>query len=500
MKKVIYILIVFVVLAALASCSAPHSFGAPGQKYGNDELLPTDPPAPLTPTEEITEHADPTFFDPEITLIPTETPTPAPTATPVPDTEPPVISGVAPIVVAQYGTVAYKKTISLSDNSNGTVRLEVDASEVDLNTIGDYRISYTATDESGNQAIVFTTLTVREASVLEKQEAVEKAVDDLFAEILTDDMSMWTKVYKLWQWCRNNIKYTSDEGDMTNEYTGAYEGLINRKGDCYSYYATFKILLDKLGIDNLKCERKGGDSEHYWNLVNLGDGWYHCDCSPRRQGDTFYTFMQTDNQVKAYNHTYKERPNYYTCDWDAYPERSTTVIYDGWEHVKLQLNVKKTETEIQTAIEELKVLYPDGKYWNDGNSGVTDSPCHNNGGYDKCNYYYGVTSLLRDKSNYGYQCFGFASLVSDYIFGKTTAAYPHYSYEELRVGDHVRLDDYNPYCHSMIVIEKTDDHIVVVECNADYQTCIINWGREISRERLESDPNTIYYSRSWVQK
>ncbi len=497
-KKLIYSLIFLFFFTTLTACSQLPFFDTPKYPVTNGEYLEQDTPTPV-PTEPDTQSTkDPAFFDPEITLIPTETPIPTPTLTPEPDYEPPVISGVKPLIVIQGETIAYKKNITLSDNSQGVVRLDVDTSEVDMNTPGEYRISYVATDEAGNQSIVFTTITVRDAVLAEKEDTVNRIADEIIAKIITDDMSDWTKVYKLWQWCRNNIKYTSEDGDMTNEFTGAYEGLYELKGDCYSFYASFKILLDKVGIDNLKCEREGGDSPHYWNLVNIGDGWYHCDCSPRRKEDTFYTFMQTDNQVKAYSYSYKERRDYYSFDEDAYPARAEMVVYDGWNHTKLQTNVKMTEDAILTAIEELKGLYPDGMYWNNG--GISENPCHNNGGYDKCNYYEGVTSLLRDKTGYGYQCFGFASMLSDYIFGKNTAIYPHYNYDDLRIGDHVRLDDYNPYCHSMIVIEKTDEYIIVAECNADYQTCRIDWGRKIMRERLEEDPNTIYYSRSWVLK
>ena len=148
-------------------------------------------------------------------------------------------------------------------------------------------------------------------------------------DLITEDMSKWDTCYTLWNWCRTKIKYAYSAGDRSTIYAGAYEGLHDRSGDCYAYYATFTILLQKCGIETMEVRRVGGTSNHWWNLVNLGDGWYHCDSSPRKAGHTYKCFMQTDDQVQAYTEYYKEKPNYYVFDKSLYPERETTIIYDG---------------------------------------------------------------------------------------------------------------------------------------------------------------------------
>jgi hypothetical protein len=75
----------------------------------------------------------------------------------------------------------------------------------------------------------------------------------------------------------------------------------------------------------MRVTRVGGSSNHYWNLVNCGDGWYHFDCSWRIHGDYYVTFMKTDAEVAAYTDDYTRRypnhPNYYTFDPSLYPER-----------------------------------------------------------------------------------------------------------------------------------------------------------------------------------
>ena len=61
--------------------------------------------------------------------------------------------------------------------------------------------------------------------------------------------------------------------------------------------------------------------------MHIESGWYHCDASPRREGDHYKCFMQTDAQIQAYTESYPQHPNYYTFDPELYPERATEIIY-----------------------------------------------------------------------------------------------------------------------------------------------------------------------------
>lgn len=241
------------------------------------------------------------------------------------DTTPPVIEGAKNIEVFAGDTISYKKGIELSDNAAGEVSLSVENDEVDLNTPGNYPVRYVATDSSGNSSVSEITVFVREHS--DKEKITDELAEALIQELTTETMSDWDKCYKLWNWCRTKISYSYSAGDRSSVYAGAYEGLHNRSGDCYVYYATFTLLLQKCGIETMEIRRTGGKSDHWWNLVNLGDGWYHCDSSPRKKGDKYRCFMQTDAQVQAYTDAHPEHPNYYTFDETLYPERATEIVY-----------------------------------------------------------------------------------------------------------------------------------------------------------------------------
>lgn len=245
------------------------------------------------------------------------------------DSQAPVISGVNEITVYIGDSITYKKNVVVTDNVDEEVELVIDKSAVNINAIGNYPVYYSAVDSAGNEAKVETVLHIIERPAIDEAYIVPMA-DALIAQLTTPEMTNYEKAYVLWEWCRTKIAYSSSAGDRTSIWTGAYEGLYKRAGDCFTYYATYKVLMDRLGIQNMRVSRVNGATDHWWNLVNLGDGWYHCDCSPRKAGHKYKCFMQTDAQVQSYTDFYVERPNYYTFDASQYPERATTVVFDGW--------------------------------------------------------------------------------------------------------------------------------------------------------------------------
>lgn len=149
---------------------------------------------------------------------------------------------------------------------------------------------------------------------------------------------------------------------------------------------------------------------------------------------------------------------------------------------------------VEEKLNILKVCFPSGKYWNHRNMNapgdtflcVSGTPCsHSQNGYVFCNQYQGtMRNLFPDFS--GIQCFGYASLLSDLLFGTDAPISEHQDIERIRVGDHIRF----LYAeHSVIVTEVGRDengmlYIFVTECNSDYENCCISWGRRITQDEL----------------
>ena len=157
----------------------------------------------------------------------------------------------------------------------------------------------------------------------------------------------------------------------------------------------------------------------------------------------------------------------------------------------------KTETEAHRKLQALSTYFEDGRYWNYIGTGlawgegtafsVTDTPCaHAQNGYDYCNVYNGVTSTFFPQYGIDMQCLGYAGLISDLVFGTDAPISVHYDLDAVRVGDHIRLVEYE---HSMIVTDtgtRADGtrFFRVTEVNADYENCEIEWGRLVTENDL----------------
>ena len=218
------------------------------------------------------------------------------------DTEPPVIEGVQELTVAVGGSISYKKNITVSDNRDDSVTLTVDNSAVNLNQAGNYPVTYIAEDASGNVTEVNTVVHVKAPGVeTATEEMVNAKADQVLAAITTADMSQYEVAQAIFNWVHENVRW-SDGTPKTDWVQGAYRGLFEQKGDCFVYASTSKCLLTRAGITNMDIGFVNEKRIHYWNLIDLGEGWYHFDTTRRADGRSF--FYSTDEEVMAYSNTH----------------------------------------------------------------------------------------------------------------------------------------------------------------------------------------------------
>lgn len=231
------------------------------------------------------------------------------------DYMPPSIEGVQNLNVAIGGTVSYKKGVTVVDDCDPSVKLEIDSSAVDLTKAGEYPVYYSATDAAGNTTTVEAIVKVAAPSLDNVTiDYVNQKADELLARITDASMTPYQKAEKIYWWCHDNIAYV-DQTPKVSVEDGAYRGLVQHKGDCYTYAMTAKILLTRAGITNMDIERiPEGDMMHYWNLIDVGEGWKHFDTTRRADKTTF--FYWDDASIKAYSDTHKGTHNY---DRSKYP-------------------------------------------------------------------------------------------------------------------------------------------------------------------------------------
>ena len=240
------------------------------------------------------------------------------------DEEPPVIEGAVDKEVYLGNSIAYKEGITVTDNETANPKLTVDNSLVDTTKAGTYPVTYTATDDAGNVATVTINLTIKEKPKDYVDEAmVYEQAQKVLDKITTDDMTDMEVAFAIYQWTKSNIAYTGSS-DKSSWVKAAYQAFTKQSGDCYNYFAAAKAMYDVAGIDNVDVVKSDtSHSSHFWSLINLGDGWYHVDCTPRRK--VGYFFMNTDAELEAYS---KENKNSHIFDPDAYPERATESVQD----------------------------------------------------------------------------------------------------------------------------------------------------------------------------
>lgn len=228
------------------------------------------------------------------------------------DVEAPVISGVADMNVVIGDSVAYRKNVKVTDNCPEGLNLTVDSSAVNLNAEGTYPVTYIARDLAGNETIATANVTVR-PRVYDVNEVYALA-DGVLAGIIAPGMSPEQKLEAIYSYVQSHVAYIS-HSDKGNWVKAAYEGLVEGRGDCYVYASTAKALLTRAGITNLDIAKIPSGTSHYWNLVDVGYGWYHFDTTPRRP-DHPHICMWTEAQLMEYSAAHNNCHNY---DHSLYP-------------------------------------------------------------------------------------------------------------------------------------------------------------------------------------
>jgi len=141
------------------------------------------------------------------------------------------------------------------------------------------------------------------SSTLETGATAKKAYDaarKVYNSIISSGMSKEQKAFKIVWWCHKNIKYSTASMDETSWAKACIQALKTKKANCYGYYATCKAMFDLAGISNKQVKRNSSH-KHYWNLVYLNGGWYHCDATPFRTANKKYVFMMTNKEIRSLN-------------------------------------------------------------------------------------------------------------------------------------------------------------------------------------------------------
>ena len=86
------------------------------------------------------------------------------------------------------------------------------------------------------------------------------------------------------------------------------------QGDSFGFAAVGKLLMENAGFKAEIIEAEGTDGTHWWNLIDLGEGWYHMDATVQDEENRL--FYLTDEDLMAYSLSHGNTHDY---DHEKYP-------------------------------------------------------------------------------------------------------------------------------------------------------------------------------------
>ena len=252
------------------------------------------------------------------------------------DTTPPTVSGVRDLIAYIGRGVSYFSGVSATDDCDAGVTLDVDTSAVNLKKPGMYDVIYRATDAAGNVNEVMCKISVYEEEITETM--LYDLIDPILDDIFWDGITTVQKLRAIYDYVYDNTAYVSTS-DKSGWVRAAYNGLLNRNGDCFTYFALSKAMMERAGIQNMDIQRSPEiaamvNERHYWSLVNIGTEanpqWYHFDACHMSGTPKPWGFLMTDEQLLQFS---DQRENadgisgyFYVYDNAAYPPTSTQIF------------------------------------------------------------------------------------------------------------------------------------------------------------------------------
>ena len=221
------------------------------------------------------------------------------------DNEPPVFNGVHDFTIYTNENISYKKRFSATDAIDGDIDFTVEG-VVNNDQVGEYPITLTATDWAGNSTSVDIVVSVIKSE--HTQEEIDTLADEVLADIVTPDMSKLEIVKAIYNYMECNMGF-NDYAEKGDWIKSAYDGLTLHNGDCYTYACVSKALLTRAGIKNMDIEIiPTATRHHYWNLVDIGEGWHHFDTTPRKEHPNLCYL--TDEELMEYSNAHYHSHNY----------------------------------------------------------------------------------------------------------------------------------------------------------------------------------------------
>ncbi len=165
-------------------------------------------------------------------------------------------------------------------------------------------------------------------NVIKQRNELNQRVNDTLSKIITPGMNEFEKQLAIHDYIVLNTAYDYDnylKNTIPKESYTTYGTMVKGIAVCQGYTETFKLLLNKVGIDSSIVSSKG--MNHAWNIVNIDGQNYQVDVTwddptPDQKGRVRYKYLNlTDIQMK--------KDHYW--DYSVYPKSTSEKYSMLWD-------------------------------------------------------------------------------------------------------------------------------------------------------------------------
>ncbi|MBE5811043.1 MAG: hypothetical protein E7318_08950 [Clostridiales bacterium] len=213
--------------------------------------------------------------------------------------------------------LAYQADLSLDPFEDGWETLdyfpvEGDSFEYTFTEPGRYFWAFYVMDDEQFFSFQTRIYETYEATEETDETTVVGKVNSIVSELITEDMSDYTRALVLHDWLIYNANYDYS----SNPNYDASGVLLYGTGVCDSYARAYLMLCTAAGLECMIVVGDAGSpgnwGSHAWNLVKLNGSWYHVDCTwddPGEGGYEYHDYFCVDDETMARDHRWNRPDN-----------------------------------------------------------------------------------------------------------------------------------------------------------------------------------------------
>ena len=172
-------------------------------------------------------------------------------------------------------------------------------------------------------------------------------VKDVIEQVITPNMVDYEREWAIASYLIENITYGGENSDRAHMIWG---GLIENVAVCDGYAKSLMYLLNSVGVPTLLVIGTGDGVPHAWNLVNIGDAYYHVDLTwadkEENQIGSYYNYINETDYYMRLSHVWNE-DKYPKADEDKFLSIYLPIDLKGVYKISSKLEWDKLKKEIK---------------------------------------------------------------------------------------------------------------------------------------------------------